>query len=67
MDAKKKHSRRFSRSLYVSKNIKKGEVFTESNIKSIRPGYGMHPKYLKDVLGKVAQKDFEFGDRFEIL
>ena len=62
MDAKKKHSRRFSRSLYVSKNIKKGEVFTESNIKSIRPGYGMHPKYLKDVLGKVAQKDFEFGD-----
>ena len=67
IDDKRKHSRRFSRSLYVSKNIKKGEVFTENNIKSVRPGYGMHPKYLKDVLGKVAQKDFEFGDRLEIL
>ena len=67
IDEKRKHSRRFSRSLYVSKNIKKGEVFTENNIKSVRPGYGMHPKYLKDVLGRVAQKDFEFGDRLEIL
>ena len=67
IDDKRKHSRRFSRSLYVSKNIKKGEVFTENNIKSVRPGYGMHPKYLKDVLGRVAQKDFEFGDRLEIL
>ena len=67
IDDKRKHSRRFSRSLYVSKNIKKGEFFTENNIKSVRPGYGMHPKYLKDVLGKVAQKDFEFGDRLEIL
>jgi len=67
IDDKRKHSRRFSRSLYVSKNIKKGEFFTENNIKSVRPGYGMHPKYLKDVLGRVAQKDFEFGDRLEIL
>ena len=56
---------RFSRSLYVAKDIKKGEIFTEENIRSVRPGYGMHPKYLKDVLGKVATKDYEFGDRFE--
>ena len=67
MTEKRKHSRRFSRSLYISKNIKKGEVFTDKNIKSVRPGYGMHPKYLKDILGKSAQKDFEFGDRLEIL
>ena len=65
MTAKKKKSRQFSRSLYVSKDIKKGEVFTEYNIRSVRPGYGMHPKYLGDVLGKVADRDFEFGDRFE--
>jgi len=63
MTEKKKKSRQFSRSLYVSKDIKKGEVFTEENIRSVRPGYGMHPKYLKDVLGKVAQKDYLFGDR----
>jgi pseudaminic acid synthase len=64
MTPKKKKSRQFSRSLYVAKDIKKGEVFTEENIRSVRPGYGMHPKYLGDVLGEVADKDFEFGDRF---
>ncbi|MCT7541257.1 pseudaminic acid synthase [Aliarcobacter cryaerophilus] len=62
---KKKKSRQFARSLYVAKDIKKGEVFTEENIRSVRPGYGMHPKYLKDVLGKIAERDYEFGDRFE--
>jgi len=65
MTEKKKKSRQFSRSLYVAKDIKKGDVFTEENIRSVRPGYGMHPKYLKDVLGKIADRDFEFGDRFE--
>jgi len=66
MTDKKKKSRQFSRSLYVAKDIKKGEVFTEENIRSVRPGYGMHPKYLKDVLGKVAESDYEFGDRLSI-
>ena len=65
MTEKKKNSRQFSRSLYVSKDIKKGEVFSEENIRSVRPGYGMHPKYLKSILGKVADRDFKFGDRFE--
>lgn len=65
MTEKKKKSRQFARSLYVAKDIKKGEVFTEENIRSVRPGYGMHPKYLKDVLGKVAEKNYKFGDRFE--
>ena len=64
MTEKKKKSRQFARSLYVAKDIKKGEVFTEENIKSVRPGYGMHPKYLKDFLGKKAEKDYELGDRF---
>lgn len=65
MSKKKKQSRQFSRSLYVAKDIKKGEVFTEENIRSVRPGYGMHPKYLYDILGKTATKDYEFGDRLE--
>ena len=65
MTEKKKKSRQFSRSLYVAKDIKKGEIFTEENVRSVRPGYGMHPKYLKDILGKTADKDFEFGDRFD--
>ena len=66
MNEKKKHSRRFSRSLYISKDIKKGELFSEENIRSVRPGYGMHPKYLKDILGKVAGKDYEFGERLSV-
>ena len=64
MTEQKKKSRQFSRSLYVAKDIKKGEVFTQENIRSVRPGHGMHPKYLKDILGGVADRDYEFGDRF---
>ena len=63
LDEKKKHNRRFSRSLYIVKDIKKGDKFSKENIKSIRPGYGIHPKYLKDFLGKVATKDYQFGER----
>ncbi len=63
MTEKKKKNRQFSRSLYVSKDIKKGEIFTKENIRSVRPGYGMHPKYLKDILGKKSKKEYQFGDR----
>jgi pseudaminic acid synthase len=64
MTEKKKQSRQFSRSLYIAKDIKKGEKFTEENIKSVRPGYGMHPKYLKDFLEKNSNKSYDFGERF---
>ncbi|PRN00896.1 pseudaminic acid synthase [Aliarcobacter cryaerophilus] len=65
LNEKREKQRRFARSLYISKDIKKGEVFTLENIKSVRPFYGLHPKYLNDVLGKVALKDYKFGDRVE--
>ena len=65
LNAKREKQRRFSRSLYVSKDIKKGEIFTLENIKSVRPGYGLHPKYLNEILGKIALKDYKFGDRVE--
>lgn len=58
---KQKDMRKFSRSLFVVKDIKAGEVFTEDNVKSIRPGYGLHPKYLKEVLGRRARKDIPKG------
>jgi len=61
MTEKKKKSRQFARSLYVAQDIEKGEVFTEENIRSVRPGYGLHPKYLKDILGKKASQYLEFG------
>src|SRR5690606_19665209 len=57
--------RDFSRSLYVVKDIKAGEVITEENVRSIRPGFGMHPKYYKEVLGTVVTRDFIRGEPFQ--
>lgn len=65
LNEKREKQRRFCRSLYISKDIKEGEIFTEENIKSVRPGYGLHPKYLNDILGKKSNKDYKFGDRVE--
>lgn len=59
---KQRKGRDFCRSIYVVKDIKSGEVLTEQNIRSIRPGFGMHPKFYKDVLGKVVNKDLEKGE-----
>jgi pseudaminic acid synthase len=62
---KMKKSREFSRSLYVVKEIKAGEILTEQNIRSIRPGYGLHPKHYNEVLGKRAKMDLERGKALE--
>jgi pseudaminic acid synthase len=58
---KMKKNRKFSRSLFVVKDIKKGDLFTEDNIKSIRPGDGISPKYLIEILGKYAARDIYKG------
>ncbi|MDF0692486.1 pseudaminic acid synthase [Aquirufa ecclesiirivi] len=55
----------FSRSLYVVEDIKVGEVFTDKNVKSIRPGFGLHPKYYYSVLGQTATMDISRGSRLE--
>lgn len=58
---KVKKNRKFARSLFICENVKKGDVITEENVRSIRPGYGLHPKHLKDILGKKFVADFEKG------
>ena len=63
---KMKAGRAFSRSLYVAVNMKKGEVITEINVWSVRPGYGLHPKYLPEILGKKVNRDIEKGTRFTL-
>lgn len=58
---KEKESRVFRRSLFVVEDIKKGEAFTEKNVRSIRPGNGFHTRYLKDIIGKKVVKDILKG------
>jgi len=58
---KQRNSREHSRSLFVVKDIKKGEAFTNENVRSIRPAFGLKTKYIKDVIGKKARKDIKSG------
>ncbi len=58
--------RDFARSLYVVEDIEKGSLITKKNVKSIRPGFGLHPKYYEKVIGKTAKVKLEKGDRFDL-
>lgn len=62
-DPSKIKGREFSRSLYVAQPMKKGDVITEENVRSVRPGYGLHPKYLSELIGRKVNCDLEVGDR----
>ena len=63
---KMKASREFSRSLYVAENMKAGDVINEKNVRSVRPGFGLHPKYLKQIFGKKIKIDLKKGSRFSL-
>lgn len=55
------NSRKYRRSLFVVKDIGKGEIFTEQNLRSIRPGHGLPPKYFGGILGRKATRSIEKG------
>ena len=59
--AREAGSRKFRRSLFVAENIRRGEVFTVQNVRSVRPSDGLHPRHLKEVLGQRAARDIEKG------
>ncbi|MBC8399225.1 MAG: pseudaminic acid synthase [Flavobacteriales bacterium] len=61
MTESKKKSREFSRSLFIIKDVKKGELISNENIRSIRPGFGLHPKELPNIIGKKFSKNQEKG------
>ncbi len=61
LDEKVQKNRQFARSLFAVEDIQEGDVFTAKNVRSIRPGYGLHPKYYKEVLSRVAAKHIEKG------
>lgn len=54
-------SREDGRSLFVVKDVKEGEIFTEDNVRSIRPNFGLHTMYYEEILGKKAKKDIAKG------
>ncbi len=56
----------FSRSLYVVKDMMEGDIFTEETVRSIRPGFGLHPKYLVEILGKKTKVNLKKGDRMKL-
>lgn len=63
---KQQDNRCFARSLYVAEDIKQGDIITEKNIRSVRPGYGLHPKYLSTILGHKAKCNLTIGDRITL-
>jgi pseudaminic acid synthase len=65
-DPSKIKGREYSRSLYVAENMKAGDVISEQNVRSVRPGYGAHPKFLPELIGKKVNKDLEKGERFSL-
>ena len=65
-DPLKIKGRAFCRSLYVAEDVKAGDVITEKNVRSVRPGYGLHPKFLPSVLGKLFVRDCKKGNRLSL-
>ena len=63
---KMKSGREFCRSLYVAEDMKVGDIITEENVRSVRPGYGLHPKYLKEILGKKIGYEVKKGAKFQL-
>jgi pseudaminic acid synthase len=61
VSAKEASSRVFRRSLFVVRDIKRGESFTADNVRSIRPGHGLHTRHLKEILGQPATRNIERG------
>lgn len=61
LSPKVEKSRIFARSLFIVKDVNEGELITKENIRSIRPGNGLHPKYYYQIMGKKFRKDFKMG------
>ena len=64
MNTKQLKCKEFYSALYVIEDINIGDEFNENNVKSIRPGYGLHPKYYKQILGIKSNLNMKKGDRF---
>lgn len=59
-------NKQFARSLYVAEDMKAGDVITKENVRSVRPGFGLHPKYLSEIIGKTVNQDLSKGTAFQL-
>ncbi len=55
--------RRYARSLYICEDVKAGDIVSNLNVRSVRPGFGLHPEHLPEILGRKFNRDLEKGDR----
>ena len=62
LSEKEKSSMVFRRSLFAVEDIKKGDIITEKNVRSVRPSNGLSPKYFREIIGKKASEDIKFGE-----
>ncbi|WP_324024719.1 pseudaminic acid synthase [Maribacter sp. BPC-D8] len=60
-----RNNRKFARSLFIVEDVRIGDLITKDNIRSIRPGYGMHPKFFHEILGKTFTGSFKRGTPLE--
>jgi len=58
--------RKFSRSLYVCEDVKAGDIVSNNNVRSVRPGFGLHPKFFSEIIGKTFAKSVKKGSRVEL-
>lgn len=66
LSEKQRGGRTAARSLYVAEDMKAGDILTEKNLRSVRPGFGLHPKYFNELLGKKVIRDLEKGERMKL-
>jgi len=66
LTGKQLKGKEFSRSLYVVEDMKEGDIINEQNVRSIRPGFGLHPKFYSQVLGKQIKADLKKGTRLSL-
>lgn len=66
LTTKQQEGRDFSRSIYVSSDVKAGDIIGPENIKIVRPGFGLHPKHYHEILGKKFSTNLEKGDRMDL-
>lgn len=59
-------NKQFARSLYVAQDMKAGDVVTLENVRSVRPGFGLHPKHLSEIKGKRVNQDLRKGTAFQL-